>query len=65
MLSQLPITVFLHNLALAVFVGVVLSALVFAWKSAQHVRLYPKTLDDGSSLQSAGTALFWLGQRVF
>lgn len=36
------VTVWLKNLALAVFIGVVLSALVFAWKSAQkiHARRY-------------------------
>ncbi len=31
------VTVFAHNLALAVFVGVILSALVFAWNSSKHV----------------------------
>jgi len=31
------VTVFAHNLALAVFVGVVLSALVFAWESSKHI----------------------------
>ncbi|MDB2606848.1 SulP family inorganic anion transporter [Zobellia sp.] len=32
------ITVFLHNLALAVLIGVVISALVFAWESAKRIR---------------------------
>lgn len=32
------ITVFLHNLALAVLVGVILSALFFAWESAKRIR---------------------------
>ncbi|MGL1933688.1 MAG: SulP family inorganic anion transporter [Fibrobacterales bacterium] len=32
------VTVFLHNLALAVIVGVVISALVFAWDSAVRIR---------------------------
>jgi len=32
------ITVWLHNLALAVLVGVILSALVFAWESAKRIR---------------------------
>ncbi len=32
------ITVFLHNLALAVLVGVIISALVFAWESARRIR---------------------------
>lgn len=32
------ITVWLHNLALAVLVGVIISALVFAWDSAKRIR---------------------------
>ncbi|MNJ91537.1 Bicarbonate transporter BicA [compost metagenome] len=32
------ITVWLHNLALAVLIGVIISALVFAWESAKRVR---------------------------
>ncbi|RAI97440.1 SulP family sulfate permease [Chitinophaga skermanii] len=32
------ITVLLHNLALAVLVGVIISALVFAWESAKRIR---------------------------
>lgn len=32
------VTVFLHNLALAVLIGVVVSALVFAWENAKRIR---------------------------
>ncbi|HAW20908.1 MAG TPA: sodium-independent anion transporter, partial [Flavobacteriales bacterium] len=32
------ITVFLHNLALAVLIGVVISAMVFAWENATRIR---------------------------
>ncbi len=32
------VTVFLHNLALAVLIGVIISALVFAWESAKRIR---------------------------
>jgi SulP family sulfate permease len=32
------ITIWLHNLALAVLVGVIISALVFAWESAKRIR---------------------------
>lgn len=32
------VTVFLHNLALAVLIGVIISALVFAWDSAKRIR---------------------------
>lgn len=33
------ITVWLHNLALAVLIGVIISALVFAWESAKRIRV--------------------------
>ena len=32
------VTVYLHNLALAVVVGVVIAALVFAWDNAKRIR---------------------------
>lgn len=38
MLIVTLITVFLHNLALAVLVGVIISALIFAWESAKRIR---------------------------
>jgi SulP family sulfate permease len=39
------ITVWLHNLALAVLVGVIIAALVFAWESAKRIRA-KKHLDE-------------------
>jgi SulP family sulfate permease len=33
------ITIYLHNLALAVLIGVIISALVFAWESAKRIRV--------------------------
>jgi len=39
------ITIWLHNLALAVLIGVIISALVFAWESAKRIRAR-KYLDD-------------------
>lgn len=41
------ITVWLHNLALAVLVGVVVSALVFAWESAKRIRAKKYVDDNG------------------
>jgi sulfate permease, SulP family len=38
MLVVTLITVLLHNLALAVLIGVIISALVFAWESAKRIR---------------------------
>lgn len=39
------ITIWLHNLALAVLIGVIISALVFAWESAKRIRA-KKYFDD-------------------
>lgn len=38
MIVVILITVFMHNLALAVLVGVIISALVFAWENAKRIR---------------------------
>ena len=40
------ITIWLHNLALAVLIGVIISALVFAWESAKRIRAR-KYIDAG------------------
>ncbi len=45
MLVVTIITVLLHNLALAVLIGVIISALVFAWESAKRIRAR-KYLDE-------------------
>jgi SulP family sulfate permease len=41
------ITIWLHNLALAVLIGVIISALAFAWESAKRIRAR-KYIDDAS-----------------
>jgi len=41
------ITIVLHNLALAVLIGVIISALVFAWESAKRI-LITSTVDDNN-----------------
>lgn len=45
MLTVTLVTVFLHNLALAVLIGVIISALVFAWENAKRIRAR-KYVDD-------------------
>jgi len=42
------VTVIYHDLAMAVFVGIILSALVFAWESSRHVfvRVEKETADE-------------------
>jgi sulfate permease, SulP family len=41
------VTVFMHNLALAVLTGVVISALVFAWENAKRIRAKKYTDEKG------------------
>ena len=41
------ITVYLHNLALAVLIGVIISALVFAWESAKRIRAHKSVDENG------------------
>ena len=41
------VTVFLHNLALAVLVGVIISALVFAWDNAKRIRARKHVDEEG------------------
>jgi len=59
------VTVFMHNLALAVFAGVIVSALVFAWQSAQHVRLNPHDMPDGSRIYNLQGVLYFGSVREF
>lgn len=41
------VTVVLHNLALAVLVGVIIAALVFAWDNAKRIRARKRTDEEG------------------
>ena len=41
------VTVFLHNLALAVLVGVIISALAFAWENARRIRARKRVDENG------------------
>jgi SulP family sulfate permease len=41
------ITIYLHNLALAVLIGVIISALVFAWESAKRIRAHKSVDENG------------------
>lgn len=54
-----------QDLALAVIVGVILSALVFAWESAKHVRMRAEDRPDGSRLYSLQGLLYFGSVREF
>lgn len=53
------VTVFTHNLALAVILGVVVSALCFAWKSAHHIHFSSEVRDDGVKVYYPNGPLFF------
>ncbi len=59
------ITVVMHNLALAVLVGVIVSALVFAWESAQHVYLNPHDTAEGERIYNLQGVLYFGSVREF
>ncbi|GGB74869.1 sodium-independent anion transporter [Flavobacterium suaedae] len=59
------ITVWRHNLALAVFVGVIISALVFAWESAKRIRARHYIDDEGIKHYEIYGPLFFASTKVF
>lgn len=59
------ITVFLHNLALAVLIGVVISALVFAWESAKRIRARHYIDDQGVKHYEIFGPLFFGSTTLF
>ena len=59
------ITVILHNLALAVLVGVILSALFFAWESAKRIRARKYVDEDGVKHYEIFGPLFFASTTAF
>ena len=59
------ITVFLHNLALAVLVGVVISALVFAYQNAKRIRARKRIDENGVKIYEIYGPLFFGSVQVF
>ncbi|MCA5006559.1 SulP family inorganic anion transporter [Sphingobacterium sp. WQ 366] len=53
------ITVFLHNLALAVLIGVIISALVFAWDNAKRIRARKSQDEFGNKVYEIYGPLFF------
>ncbi|WP_340063593.1 SulP family inorganic anion transporter [Ascidiimonas aurantiaca] len=53
------VTLFLHNLALAVILGVVISALVFAWDNAKRIRARKRTDENGTKYYEIYGPLFF------
>jgi SulP family sulfate permease len=59
------ITVLLHNLALAVLVGVIISALFFAWESAKRIRARKHIDADGVKHYEIYGPLFFASTTAF
>ena len=59
------VTVFLHNLALAVIIGVIISALVFAWDNAKRIRARKHIDEQGIKHYEIYGPLFFGSVSVF
>jgi SulP family sulfate permease len=59
------ITVLLHNLALAVLIGVVISALVFSWENAKRIRARKYVDDNGVKHYEIYGPLFFASTQAF
>lgn len=59
------VTVFLHNLALAVIVGVIIAALVFAWDNAKRIRARKHVDENGVKHYEIYGPLFFGSVTVF
>lgn len=59
------ITVVLHNLALAVLIGVIISALLFAWESAKRIRARKYVDDNGVKHYEIFGPLFFASTTAF
>ncbi|XAM01052.1 SulP family inorganic anion transporter [Phycisphaeraceae bacterium D3-23] len=65
MVTVVLITVFMHNLALAVLVGVIVAALVFAWQHATHMGADTKLNEHGSKVYQLHGPLFFASVESF
>ncbi|MDG2431214.1 MULTISPECIES: SulP family inorganic anion transporter [Flavobacterium] len=59
------ITIMLHNLALAVLIGVIISALVFAWESAKRIRAKKYIDENGVKHYEIYGPLFFASTTAF
>lgn len=65
MLLVTLVTVFLHNLALAVLIGVIIAALVFAWDNAKRIRARKHIDEEGVKHYEIYGPLFFGSVSVF
>lgn len=59
------VTVILHDLATAVFIGIIVSALVFAWESSRHIRVKIESETAEERIYSVDGLLYFGSVREF
>jgi SulP family sulfate permease len=59
------VTILLHNLALAVLIGVIISALVFAWDNAKRIRARKRIDEEGIKHYEIYGPLFFGSVQAF
>jgi SulP family sulfate permease len=59
------ITIILHNLALAVLIGVIISALIFAWDNAKRIRARKHIDENGAKIYEIYGPLFFGSVSAF
>lgn len=65
MVLVILVTVFLHNLALAVLIGIIIAALVFAWDNAKRIRARKRIDDKGMKHYEIYGPLFFGSIKMF
>jgi len=64
-LSVTLVTIIMHDLATAVFVGIIVSALVFAWESSRHVHVRVESETEDEKIYSLDGLLYFGSVREF
>jgi SulP family sulfate permease len=59
MVTVAGVTVIFHNLAVAVFIGIIISSLAFAWNHATNIHARPRNDDDGNKIYDVDGPLFF------
>ena len=59
------VTVVFHNLAVAVFIGIIISSLAFAWEHATNIHARPQIDEDGNKIYKVDGPLFFGSVAAF
>ena len=65
MVTVAAVTVIFHNLAVAVFIGIIISSLAFAWNHATNIHARPRIDEDGKKIYDVEGPLFFGSTTAF